>query len=406
MRDGERRPGTDDRTGLRRGRRDGRSHTGGRRDAARFLAPSLRAPPRSRARPAGNRSRGRPPRNVVTARTRGRRACRSRPDQPPDRRRAGHQRTHGRRPRRTPARKTRRPQPRRSRRLGHPERSRPRPDSLKTPYRARLPITSVVSAPRQIRFADDDMARFSDASWDRNPLHLSADYARRTPYGERVVFGVLGLLRALEHSAPRQTQLSRITADFQSPLFLGVAYDVHIAEDSPTRLRASVHDGRDLVMSFTAEFSDGPAPLLTPAAPTAPPRHSAAQHTTSSIVGASASGSYYPRESRDLTRQGLSQQHVAALTWCSYLIGMELPGERALFSRLVLSFAATSAAGPLAYQATVKNFDDRFNLARIGATLWIGGAMFAEGELRAFVREDVPRRSAAELSSLLPPSDA
>jgi NAD(P)-dependent dehydrogenase (short-subunit alcohol dehydrogenase family) len=269
-----------------------------------------------------------------------------------------------------------------------------------------LPITSVVSAHRQIRFADDDMARFSDASWDRNPLHLSADYARRTPYGERVVFGALGLLRALEHSASRQTQLSRISADFQSPLFLGVAYDVHIAEDSPTRLRASVHDGRDLVMSFTAEFSDGPAPLLTPAAPTAPPRNSAAQHTTSSIVGASASGSYYPRESLDLSRHGLSQQHVAALTWCSYLIGMELPGERALFSRLVLSFAATSATGPLAYQATVKNFDDRFNLARIGATLWIGGAIFAEGELRAFVREDVPRGSAAELSGLLPPSDA
>ncbi|MGC3974615.1 MAG: MaoC/PaaZ C-terminal domain-containing protein [Nitrospira sp.] len=43
-----------------------------------------------------------------------------------------------------------------------------------------------------VRFTKQDLARFSGASRDRNPLHISEDYARTTPYAEPVVFGVLG----------------------------------------------------------------------------------------------------------------------------------------------------------------------------------------------------------------------
>jgi acyl dehydratase len=41
-----------------------------------------------------------------------------------------------------------------------------------------------VLAPRIVRFSARDLARFSDASFDRNPLHLSEDYARKTAYGD------------------------------------------------------------------------------------------------------------------------------------------------------------------------------------------------------------------------------
>jgi NAD(P)-dependent dehydrogenase (short-subunit alcohol dehydrogenase family) len=131
---------------------------------------------------------------------------------------------------------------------------------------------------------------------------------------------------------------------------------------------------------------------------------------------ASAHGAYYPAsELADLiarfglAERGLVPEQVASLLWSSYLIGMQLPGERALFSRLTLTFADMPPApgsGPLEYQARVTSFDERFNLARITAQLALAGSPFADAELRAFVREDVPRTGAAELQRLLPPSRA
>ena len=53
-------------------------------------------------------------------------------------------------------------------------------------------------------FTKQDLELFSAASHDRNPLHISEEYARTTPYGEPVVFGILGALAALSHLPDRQ----------------------------------------------------------------------------------------------------------------------------------------------------------------------------------------------------------
>lgn len=36
-----------------------------------------------------------------------------------------------------------------------------------------------------------DIAAFADVSGDHNPLHLDADYAKTTPFGERIAHGML-----------------------------------------------------------------------------------------------------------------------------------------------------------------------------------------------------------------------
>jgi acyl dehydratase len=59
-----------------------------------------------------------------------------------------------------------------------------------------------------IRFTPEDLELFSRASHDRNPLHLSDEYARRTPYGGRVVFGVLDGLTAKGSIGARFWKLS------------------------------------------------------------------------------------------------------------------------------------------------------------------------------------------------------
>lgn len=82
-----------------------------------------------------------------------------------------------------------------------------------------------------VSFTSDDMRLFSAASYDNNPLHMSADYARRTPFGEPVVFGILGTLAALGCLSPLPGQtLTQVTVDFRNPLFVGISYTAQVTE--------------------------------------------------------------------------------------------------------------------------------------------------------------------------------
>ena len=76
-----------------------------------------------------------------------------------------------------------------------------------------------------LRFETGDLDLFSQASHDRNPLHLSETYARKTPFGERVVFGVLGALCCLaERDTFQDCALSSIDVHFVEPIFVGTDY--------------------------------------------------------------------------------------------------------------------------------------------------------------------------------------
>ena len=99
---------------------------------------------------------------------------------------------------------------------------------------------------------------------------------------------------------------------------------------------------------------------------------------------------------------------VAALLWASYFVGMELPGERALFSRLKLKFAEARVdpAGPITYQARAASFDERFDLLATTATLTWGDRPFAEAEMDSYVRADSPRLHLDQIAATLPPSEA
>ncbi len=108
-----------------------------------------------------------------------------------------------------------------------------------------------------ISFAEQDVACFSNASGDRNPLHLSHEYARRTPYGQQVVFGCLGAVACLGHvRLPAGWSATSLEAEFARPMFLGVPYRVEVSEKEG-KWRARLFDGSALVVSVavTAELS-------------------------------------------------------------------------------------------------------------------------------------------------------
>ena len=121
---------------------------------------------------------------------------------------------------------------------------------------------------------------FADVSGDRNPLHLDAEYARGSAFGERVAHGVLGL--AVATGLLNQSRLTRGTLvalvglswDFVAPIRLGTAVSVRIRVDAtrPTsRLdRGLVELGASLVDAGGAELQRGSFKMLVRRRPAAP----------------------------------------------------------------------------------------------------------------------------------------
>ena len=72
-----------------------------------------------------------------------------------------------------------------------------------------------------LRFSEQDVADFAAASGDRNPLHLDADYARRTAYGQRLVHGMAAALACLKHLPKRRGRYPRrLELECRNPIFL------------------------------------------------------------------------------------------------------------------------------------------------------------------------------------------
>ncbi len=254
-----------------------------------------------------------------------------------------------------------------------------------------------------VRFSPEDLRLFALASHDRNPLHLNAEYARATPYGEPVVFGILGALACLgaipEHAGQR---LSELTADFQGPMFTGVEYQLRATEAGCVLL-----DGSRKLVSVQAAFEPGEEACVTWPEASAKLSEAAMPEL---IEGHQVRGTYSPNAEamhEILTRFGASRFALpgAAMAWSSYFTGMEVPGARALFFKLSLSFppAQESAGVPLTYRTEVRSLNS-MNLLRVSVRLLIGETVVADGETRTLLRPAREAGSNRLTETLLPAS--
>src|SRR5580704_6460663 len=84
-----------------------------------------------------------------------------------------------------------------------------------------------------IRFREEHLRKFSAASLDRSPMHLSESYARKSAIGERAVYGVLGVLACLRGVAlPAGSLISKVKVQYHSPLTLDVDYSIQVKDQS------------------------------------------------------------------------------------------------------------------------------------------------------------------------------
>ena len=254
-----------------------------------------------------------------------------------------------------------------------------------------------------VRFTPEDLRLFAEASHDRNPLHLNAEYARATPYGEPVVFGILGALACLGALPERAGQrLSEVTADFQGPMFTGVDYQLRVSDSG-----CVLYDGSRKLVSVQAAFEAGEEASVTWPEASAKLTEAAMPEL---ISGDKVSGTYSPQPQalqEILTRFGASRFALpgAAMAWSSYFVGMEVPGARALFFRLSLAFppAVKSGGVPLTYRTEIRSLNS-MNLLRTSVQLLLGAAIVAEGETRTLLRPARETGSNRLTETLLPAS--
>jgi NAD(P)-dependent dehydrogenase (short-subunit alcohol dehydrogenase family) len=275
-----------------------------------------------------------------------------------------------------------------------------------------------------LRISVEDMDLFAAASGDVNPLHVSQEYARQTPFGERVVYGALAVLAVCRDAPARPGyEVASIQAEFRAPLALGVSY-LPAVEAGETETHATLRDGAALLLDVRIAFrrvetrsalDDGDPVRGDPVRGDQVRRTvPAALSLTDLHEGWAKDGAWAPSvtalrrlsERFELARAGVDELAVAALLWSSYVIGMEIPGERALFWKLGLELPPRRGAAnvdlPLPYSIGVSRVSDGFAAVSLDVALRSGDETVARGSLGAFVREDSPRPDAAALRRLLP----
>jgi NAD(P)-dependent dehydrogenase (short-subunit alcohol dehydrogenase family) len=269
-----------------------------------------------------------------------------------------------------------------------------------------------------ICFTTQDLELFSAASHDRNPLHISEQYAHTTPYGEPVVFGILGALAALGHLPDRQSMvLASVSLEFRNPMAVAVNYRIEVAEVSAQQSVAKIYDGERLMMKATFTFLPwrGCSQQMI-VSECSCPTEAVDRKREDFTVGSRVTGIYAPSADdleKVMERWGLSAKgavawQIAAMMWASFIVGMELPGKRAIFWRLALDINSDDDGrrrGPLSYAVGVKGFDERLDLLHTTGELFLGNQLFATAQMWAFVRPDSPQPSIVGITALLPRSE-
>lgn len=241
-----------------------------------------------------------------------------------------------------------------------------------------------------MRFSTLDIARFAAWSHDRNPLHVDPEMARRTYFGGPIVHGMLTVIGALRHTGTRTRGLDieftgavkpDVTCEVSAEHTDSSAVVVRSADGVLVRIRASedVRTTFDTSWTSTADLDRA-----------ACPRDDASRLDGKQLQAAVEVSRRYPTTEVpvEYTGRGLAPVQARVLALCSYVVGMELPGRDALFTRASLEFAPGLAdSSELLYRARITRYDTQFRLLEVRIDIATTDARpVAAGTLRSYVR--------------------
>ncbi len=252
-------------------------------------------------------------------------------------------------------------------------------------------------------FDGADQERFAVVSGDRNPMHMDAVAARRTPAGFPVVHGAHALLWALDsvfRHLPDLAPVASIKVRFEKMIHVGDHVQALLASRTEKRLRVelavegskTVHI--DIALGDPPPAQDAPptGPILRPAVPLVPTFEEMADcHGRVPFLSpADEAARMFP-----MAAAALGAQRVAGLACSSFVVGMVCPGLHSIYRSLNLHAAPAGRGDPDALNFRVVHCDSRFQLIRMAIT---GGGW--TGTIEAHVRpEPVAQPDLASVAS-------
>jgi hydroxyacyl-ACP dehydratase HTD2-like protein with hotdog domain len=108
-----------------------------------------------------------------------------------------------------------------------------------------------------ITFTKEDIDLFAEASYDWNPLHCDYSYSRKSPYGEQVVHGVLGILACMGKLVKENSNITitSLRGKFFKPLFCDNQYNIMLNVLTDASAEIFILDGDTKLLSLQAAFS-------------------------------------------------------------------------------------------------------------------------------------------------------
>jgi NAD(P)-dependent dehydrogenase (short-subunit alcohol dehydrogenase family)/acyl dehydratase len=248
----------------------------------------------------------------------------------------------------------------------------------------------------ELRFLEEDVDLYSRASGDRNPLHLDDVFARRTPFGHRIVQGSLVATALLGRLPPEVLAGVRaLRVQFAGPALIGaryVAITERVQEGGGWTWEARlVGRGRTLtrlaVSDEPAGLSEFPVAVAQrPMRPAPATRLQASFRAGEEIEGAYVGGHELEQLAKQFTVERLDRGLLEGLACASYVVGMEAPGLHGLFSGVELTTGG-SGAGVDGYRLQLREVDARTGRLLLDGFLLGGGVGMTKVRLECFARE-------------------
>lgn len=277
----------------------------------------------------------------------------------------------------------------------------------------RCTVNSLTIPPKRI-------AEFAEWSSDRNPLYVFPDVTPATFFTKPIAHGICAVLECLQNWHDFGKPIGRLDVEFRGAIYPGECYHCTVVSDQENR-RIEVYSGERLLIRIIA---------LPPAADTTdsqtrkiqrtavaeyavcqPREHPVDRAFEELAVGLTIWGTYNTRTDRFVAANGFPLSKVATkiLALCSYLIGMECPGLRSVFTKLRMTFFKSAWAAspetnhdaPVQYCARVTRVEPQLRMIDLKLEVYsISGKLLAEGDLSSYVRvspilPDVSRIAAA-----------
>lgn len=219
-------------------------------------------------------------------------------------------------------------------------------------------------------FTPQEHELFAIFSGDFNPLHTNEQYSRRSRFGNPVIHGIHLLLRAFEYvESEGLSKIKNLSAEFRGAVSVGRSIQVVASKTSLATFEISFLDHKLIIAKFSIELEA----CKPPSALNAPTWEvsAAAKLDIDSLEGREGVENLAldPELLEQLfpsLSQKIALQDIAFLLAVTRVIGMQVPGENALFRSFVWTNQGMSPTNNVNYRIT--KVDHRFSIATVAFT--------------------------------------